>query len=72
MFIENALKTENDLLEMQRLARRFGLFPETVEILFNRGVKSEKEIEYFLNPGKHHFKDPYLLKGIAEAVERIK
>ena len=72
MLIENVFKTENDLLEMQKSARRFGLFPETVEILFNRGVRTEKDIEYFLNPGKHHFKDPYLLKGISEAVERIK
>ena len=57
---------------MQQIARRFGLFPETVEILFNRGVKTEREVEYFLNPGKHHFKDPFTFRGINEAVVRIR
>ena len=62
----------NDQMNIESLARKFGLFTETVEILFSRGVRTEKAIETFLNPGKHHFKNPYLLSGMKEAVERIK
>ena len=69
IFSEN--KTEYDVQTINEIARKFGLFPETAEILYNRGVRNEKDVEYFLNPGKHHFTDPYLLGGVKEAVDRI-
>ena len=71
MIIGDIKKTPKDSENIRNSARKFGLFPETVEILFNRGIKTEEDIEYFLSPGKHHFKDPFLLKGMKEAVERI-
>ena len=62
---------ETDRIRIDEIARKFGLFRETVEILFARGVRTEKDVEFFLNPGKHHFIDPFLLSGMREAVERI-
>ncbi|MBP5177585.1 MAG: single-stranded-DNA-specific exonuclease RecJ [Clostridia bacterium] len=65
-------KTEYDVKVIDAIARKFGLFTETAEILYNRGVRTEEDVEYFLNPGKHHFVDPFLLGGIRESVERIR
>ena len=70
--IINDIINRQDAEKIESIARKFGLFRETVEILFSRGIKTEKDVEYFLNPGKHHFKDPYLLVGMKKAVERIK
>ena len=70
--IINGNVNRQDAENIDYIVRKFGLFRETAEILFSRGVKSEKDVEYFLNPGKHHFKDPYLLTGMKDAVERIK
>ena len=71
MIVFSDNKTEYDKKVIDDIARKFGLFSETAEILYNRGIKTEEDVEYFLNPGKHHFKDPYLLGGIKDAVERI-
>ena len=71
MVISGNPKTEYDLAIIERISNKFKLFKETAEILYNRGITTDEEIEYFLNPGKHHFKDPYLLSGMAEAVDRI-
>lgn len=54
------------------ISKRFDLLPETSAILVSRGITRYEDIEYYLNPGKHHFKDPFKLKGVKEVVERIK
>lgn len=47
--------------------------PITLQLLYNRGIKSEKEIEKFLNPDwEKDLYDPYLMKGMKEAVSRVK
>ena len=71
MIVFSDVKTEYDKKVIDEIARKFGLFSETAEILYNRGIRTEEDVEYFLNPGKHHFADPYLLGGVKEAVERI-
>ena len=58
--------------EIKELAKQTGLLVETAAILSSRGVDTKEKVDYFLNPGKHHFKNPFLLKGVREAVERIK
>lgn len=65
----NFNKEEKEVV--RQLASETGLSPEVAAILFSRGLDSVDKIEYFLDPGKHHFKDPFLLKGMSEAVERI-
>lgn len=61
----------NDNL-IREISERFDLFPETAAILVSRGIVNDEDVKYYLNPGKHHFIDPYKLKGVKEAVERIK
>ena len=58
--------------KIEELSKACGLFFETTAILYSRGLDTVDKINYFLDPGKHHFKDPYTLKGVKEAVERIK
>lgn len=71
MIVSSNSKTEYDVSKIEEIAQKFGLFSETAEILYNRGIKSDEEIKGFLNPGKHRFSDPYLLAGVKETVERI-
>lgn len=61
----------NDNL-IREISELFHLRPETSAILVSRGITKEEDIEYFLNPGIHHFVDPFKLKGVRETVERIK
>ena len=65
-------KTESEKRSISELARKFGLFDETAEILYNRGIRSDEDVYAFLHPGRHHFIDPHLLKGVDEAIERIR
>lgn len=55
-------------------ARQFPEYPSVVsQLLYNRGLKTQKEIDEFLNPdfeGDLH--DPFLIKGMREAVDKIK
>lgn len=51
-------------------------FPEypklALILLYNRGIKNQKEIDNFLNPDYHSdLYDPYLMKGMRKAVDRI-
>lgn len=61
----------NDNL-IREIQQRFNLHKETAAILASRGFTDLDQIDYFLNPGKHHFKDPFSLKGVTEVVERLR
>ena len=63
------LEDENRINE---IARDFSLHKETAGILYSRGIKTDEELSAFLRPGWKRFKDPFLLKGMSNAVERIK
>lgn len=65
------INTLNDNL-IREISTRFHLHPETAAILVSRGIVEDSDIEYFLNPGKHHFIDPFKLKGVKKTVERLK
>ncbi len=58
--------------EILDLSKKTGLFFETTAILYSRGIDTVEKINYFLDPGKPHFKDPFLLKNMNVAVARIK
>lgn len=48
------------------------LSPFLRRILFQRGFTTPKAVTAFLNPNRENLLDPFLLKGMHEAVERIK
>jgi len=57
--------------EISALADELGLCRGTVEILYGRGVDSRDKITSFLHPDKGKFLDPFLMKGMREAVNLI-
>lgn len=47
--------------------------PIVLQLLYNRGIKEEKEIEKFLNPDwERDLYSPFLMKGMKEAISRIR
>lgn len=48
-----------------------GVHPVIEQILLNRGVSSREELQAFLNPTFEHEHDPFSLKGMSDAVERL-
>lgn len=47
--------------------------PIVLQLLYNRGITSKEEIERFLNPDwERDLFNPFLMKGMKEAVERLK
>jgi len=53
------------------IGKNLGLHPKTAELLFSRGFCDEQSIRKFLTPEKNDFYDPFLMKGMTEAVKRI-
>ena len=46
--------------------------PLVAQLLYNRGIKTNKEAEAFLNPSfENHLHDPFLLSDMKKAVDRI-
>lgn len=46
--------------------------PLLLKLLFNRGIKTQEQIDEFLNPDyQEDIFDPFLLKGMEKAIERI-
>jgi len=46
--------------------------PAFAQLLINRGLKTAADINDFLCPGVTHFSDPYELKSMHSAIERVK
>ena len=54
------------------LSRKLKISPEISQILKNRNVYSEKDAEIFMNPSLEYLRDPFLMKDMDKAVDRIK
>ncbi len=50
---------------------RAGISDRLAPLLARRGVKNPDEAESFLNPAANHLHDPFLLKGMDRAVNRL-
>lgn len=55
-----------------KLASELNFDSKFVELLFTRGLDSAEKINNFLYPDKKLFYDPFLMKGMREAVDRIR
>ncbi len=56
----------------KKISDKLGISPITSQVLVNRGIKSDIEAESFLNPSLFDLPSPFLMKGMQEAVERLK
>lgn len=54
------------------ISKAASISPAFVQILINRGIKTQQEINDFLNPGISNLSEPFELSGVKTAVERIK
>jgi single-stranded-DNA-specific exonuclease len=57
--------------QIKRLAKECNLLPETVSILFGRGIDTQEKIQAFIHPSKARFLSPYKMSGMQETVELI-
>lgn len=54
------------------LAAKTGFTEQIIRILYARGVDTAEKIRRFMHPTKKNFLDPFLMKGMKEAVEMLK
>ncbi|MGI8788424.1 MAG: single-stranded-DNA-specific exonuclease RecJ [Pyrinomonadaceae bacterium] len=57
--------------EIKLLANALKVSPIVAALLISRGYETVEKAEKFLNPSIEHLHEPYLLKDMREAVERI-
>ncbi len=60
---------ENALIN--KIASECGILFDTARLLFYRGIDTVSKAKTFLAPGKRGFLDPFKLRGMREAVEKI-
>lgn len=63
--------TQKQLDIISEIALKFGISGELAKILYGRGVTDCEKAARFLSPGKQNFCDPFELKDMSVAVERI-
>ena len=54
------------------LSEKINISPEIGQILHNRGINDEKDAEIFMNPSLEYLRDPFLMKDMKKATDRIK
>lgn len=62
---------KHDRAEVAKLAETLKVSPLIAALLISRGFETEEKARNFLNPTFKDLHDPYLLKGMKTAVERI-
>ena len=65
------LKSEPTIEEINELQSSLGIHPSLCALLIQRGIKTFDEAKRFFRPDKNLIHDPFLMKGMAEAVTRI-
>ncbi|MFK4885498.1 single-stranded-DNA-specific exonuclease RecJ [Lactococcus petauri] len=64
--------TESDLPdEFLKLSKKYKLDKLVAQILWQRGIRAEEEIQAYLNPDLQQLHDPFLLHDMEKAVQRI-
>ncbi|MCK5311060.1 MAG: single-stranded-DNA-specific exonuclease RecJ [Desulfobacteraceae bacterium] len=64
-------KDNTDTKIINELSSKFNLNIIVATILVNRGIRTIEQAELFLNPNLSNLKDPFLLKDMGKAVERL-
>ena len=54
------------------ISKEQGVSPEIIKLIITKGYTTKKEIVSFLNPQTFGYHNPFLLSGMAEAVNIIK
>jgi single-stranded-DNA-specific exonuclease len=62
---------KTDHLRAGDLAKQLALSPIVADLLVARGYGDPDAANIFLNPSRDHLHDPFLMRGMPEAVERV-
>ena len=62
---------ETNKEKVNELKEKYGINELLATILVNRNIVNEDEIRLFLKPTRNDFHDPFLIKDMDIAVERI-
>src|SRR2546421_3413388 len=62
---------KHDAAAFNKLAAELGVKPLVAALLICRGYDSVEKALAYLNPSPDHLHEPYLLKGMRDAVRRI-
>ena len=67
-WIGPAVSCNENILELEK---RIGLHPLVCQILSNRGFENADEVDKFLNPSLADLHDPFIMKDMEKAVDRL-
>ena len=67
-WIGPAVSCNENILELEK---RIGLHPLVCQILSNRGFENGDEVDKFLNPSLADLHDPFIMKDMEKAVDRL-
>ena len=62
-------EADNELAE--EISNKFNISKLLAQILINKGITEDQEIDIFLNPKRNNFYDPFLMPDMEKAVNRI-
>lgn len=71
MTIEWTLTPQPDTAITERLSQELGIDPILAGLLVQRGVSTFEEARYFFRPELEHLHDPFLMKDMDVAVDRV-
>lgn len=57
---------------IEEVSKKFGISFEVAQVLLNRDIATDSEIDAFLNPSLNDLHDPMLLDDMPEVVEKVK
>ena len=66
------IRKDYDLETVEKLAASLGVDRIIATLLVERGVTTFEEARKFFRPGLDQINDPFLMKGMRQAVDRIK
>lgn len=56
---------------VKKIEKKHNISRLIAQVLVNRGITNDDEIQIFLNPTRNDFLDPFLMKGMEKATQRI-
>ena len=63
--------TEQEILKADTLSQETGVNPKLCQLLISRGVSTSEDVKRFFRPSLTDLHDPFLMDGMAIAVDRI-
>ena len=65
------INTPPEQTKIEELAKKLNCHPVIANLLLQRGIDSTEKAQAFFNPSLHMLHDPFLMKDMDKAVERL-